>query len=276
MKALRTLTLYSCLLITAASVASAAGIAVVGSLTREATVQPGESAEGQIILRNGSETPQSVRCYQQDYLVYGDAKRSYHEPGTLPRSNASWINLSPRQLIVPPKGTASIYYAFRPPADQELSGTYWSMLMVEPLTEESLEPPEEEEGKIKVRIRTVMRYGIQMVTHIFSVNPGYTGTTEMTFADIQLIINDSKRVLQLDMENTGEQWLRPLVWAEVFDEQGMTLGRFDGQRRRIYPGCSARFNIDLSLLPAGNYKALIVADNGDEYVFGTWHHLEIE
>ncbi len=275
MKALRTLTLYSCLLITAASVASAAGIVVVGSLTREATLQPGESAEGQILLRNRSEKPQTVRCYQKDCLFYAGGKKMYLDPGSVARSNASWINLSPRQLIVPPKGTASIYYAFRSPADQELAGTYWSMLMVEPLTEESLEPPEEE-GKIKVRIRTVIRYGIQMVTHIFSSNPGYAGETDMNFADIQLVVNDGKRVLQLDMENTGEQWLRPLVWAEIFDEQGMTLGRFDGERRRIYPGCSTRCKIDLSLLPAGNYKALIVADNGDEYVFGTWHHLEIE
>jgi len=43
---------------------------------------------------------------------------------------------------------------------------------------------------------------------------------------------------------------------------------------RIYPGTSVRHKIDLSSLPGGKYMALVVADNGDEYIFGAQYTLE--
>ena len=52
------------------------------------------------------------------------------------------------------------------------------------------------------------------------------------------------------------------------------MGRFEAGRMGIYPGCSARFRIDLSGLPAGRYKAIVVADCGDENVFGAQYDLE--
>jgi len=82
--------------------------------------------------------------------------------------------------------------------------------------------------------------------------------------------------LQLDLENTGQRYLRLLVWAELYDEQGTSVGRFQAGRRGVYPGCSTRFHADLSQVPPGKYNALVVADNGDEYVFGARYDLEIE
>ena len=143
--------------------------------------------------------------------------------------------------------------------------------MVEPVSAGTLEPPEPEKDKAKVGVRTILRYAIQFVTHI-----GQTGVRGMKFVDRRLVVHDGRRTLELDAENTGERWLRPLVWAEIFDQAGAALGRFDGQRLRIYPGCSVRFLIDLSSLPPGNYSALVVADSGDENVFGARYELAIE
>ncbi len=253
-----------------AGTASASAVFVIGGLTREATLQPGGRTEGRIILRNNSNEPQEVKVYQTDYLFWADGRNEYGEPGSTPRSNAPWIVHTPQQLTVPPKGTGSVDYALQVPAQEGLSGTSWSVLMVEPIAAETLEPPKAEEGKVTIGIRTVMRYAIQMVTHI-----GDTGARELKFADKQLIVEKEKRLLRLDLENTGERWLVPQVWAELYDEQGTSLGRFEGGRFRIYPGCSVRYQIDLSEVPPGKYRALIVADNGDEYVFGAQYDLEI-
>jgi len=54
------------------------------------------------------------------------------------------------------------------------------------------------------------------------------------------------------------------------------MGKIEGGKFRIYPGCSVRHKIDLKDVPKGRYKALIVADNGDENIFGSRWNLEIE
>lgn len=248
----------------------AAEVSVIGGLTREVTLDPGGRTEGRIILRNAGDEPQEVKVYQTDYRFWADGRNEYGEPGGVPRSNARWITHSPQQLTIPPRATESVYYTIQAPAQEGLCGTYWSMLMVEPIAAETLEPPQPEEDRVTIGIRTVMRYAIQMVTHI-----GDTGVRELKFADKQLIVEGEKRALRLDLENTGERWLVPRVWVELYDEQGTSLGRFEGGQFRIYPGCSVRYQIDLSEVPPGKYRALIVADNGDEYVFGAQYDLEL-
>ena len=273
MKTTRTLLLCLCLLLAVLEVSSAAGLVVLGPLTRQLTLQPGEISEGEILLRNLSDSPQTVRLYQTDFLAYVGGSRLYPTPGSITRSNPSWIVVTPQQLVVAPKEVASVYYVVQAPMDEDLAGTYWSMLMVEPVPEAALEPPPEaEEGTIALfRIAPMVRYGIRMATHI-----GQTGQRMMKFADKQLLVEEDKRVLQLDLENIGQRYLRLLVWVELYDEEGASVGRFEGGRRGMYPGCSTRFQMDLSQVTPGNYKALVVADNGDEYVFGARYDLEIE
>jgi len=274
MKLIRHALAFCCLSLLAANAALAGPVSVLGRLTRQATLQPGGKSEGTIVLRNNTDEPREVRVYQTDYLFYADGRNIYGEPGSVARSNSSWIAFAPRQVVVAAKATSSVHYTIQVPQEPGLAGTYWSMLMVEPLAEGSLDPPEPEKGKLKVGIRTVIRYGIQFVTHIAD-----SGKSDIRFRDKRLLINDGKQILQLDIQNTGESWLRPLVWAQLYDEHGASMGRFDAGRLRLYPGCSARFRIDLSelsQLPAGNYTALIVADNGDEHVFGAQYKLHIE
>jgi hypothetical protein len=255
----------------AASCTLAADVRVVGSLTRELSLKPGGKAEGTILLHNDSDAAQDVRIYQTDYLFYADGRNLYGDPGNDPRSNARWITFTPRQVSVPPRGTSAAYYVIQAPADAALSGTYWSMLMVEPLAEGALDPPVAEKGRVAIGVRTVLRYGIQMVTHT-----GEGAKRELRFLDQQLVKKDGKRFLQMDLESTGEGSLTPLVWVEVYNAQGGSLGRFEAGRLRLYPGCSGRFRADLSDLPAGEYSALIVADDGDENVFGTRRTLQVD
>lgn len=248
-----------------------AGVSVIGGLSRENTAKPGERLEGVILLKNTGESPAEVKVYQTDFLSYADGRNIYGEPGSTPRSSAGWISLSPSRLVIPPQNTASVYYDLRLPADKALKGTYWSVVMVEPIPETSPESMTGEKGKIKIGIRAVIRYGIQIVTDI-----GDTGERRIRFSDKRLLSRDGQKILRLDIENTGDRWLSPLVWADLFTEPGRSIGRFESGRFRIYPGCSVRHRINLTGVPAGKYRALVVVDNGDEYVFGARYDLEIE
>lgn len=257
------------LLLFIATSAFGVGISIPGGLSRISALEPGGKFEGKILIRNESAEPQTVKTYQTDYLFFADGRNLYGKPGSDPRSNASWITFSPQRLMVPPKEIGVINYMVQVPTDPKLIGSFWSILMIEPLGKESPEVTDKP-GKIQVGISTVVRYAVQIITNL-----GDAGKRQIKFLDKQLIQEGKERFLKVDIENIGKGWLTPTVWVELFDEKGTSIGRFDGGRVRIFPTCSARFKVNLSDAPKGKYSALVVADNGDDNVFGAKYQLEL-
>jgi hypothetical protein len=249
-----------------------ANISIVGGLTHEKKAKAGETYRGVIFIKNSGEDPQEVSIYQTDYLFSCDGKNTYGEPGKDPRSNARWITFSPRRLVVQPGDRSEVTYTVKLPGDETLVGTYWSMLMVEGTGRYSPDAMASKTQDVNMGIRTVLRYGIQMVTNV-----GDTGVRKLKFLATKLLKeNEEKRTLQVDIENVGERGLRPLLWTELYDKNGSYIGRFEGLRLRTYPGTSVRYRVDLSEVPEGKYKALIVADCGGDDIFGASYNLEFE
>ncbi|MEW5768089.1 MAG: hypothetical protein AB1797_10795 [bacterium] len=259
--------LFFCLLIPYAAKAEVS----VGELTYERSAQVGETYQGVIFIRNRDEEPQEVKVYQTDYLFFFDGTNTYGEPGKAPRSNANWITFSPKRLTIPPKEASGVNYTIKVPDNETLEGTYWSMLMVEGISKNSPEFSKPEKEEVKLYIREVVRYGVQMVTHI-----GNTGTRSLKFVNTQFLKEAERKILQMDIENIGERWLNPFLWTELYDEKGSYIGRFEDKRQRIYPGTSVRYKVDLSQVVQGQYKALVVAEAGDDDVFGATYTLKIE
>lgn len=240
------------------------GIVISGLLTHEYIVMPGDTYEGSIVVQNPDKDPQEVRIYQTDYLFSADGTTLYGDPGSAPRTNARWISVAPTQLIVPPNESATIRYTVQVPDDAGLKGTYWSVLMVEPVDSDA---PDSSVAAVKdqvtMGVRQVLRYAVQVVTHV-----GDTGTRQLKFAQVKLGTGAEKRQLLVDAENTGERWLRGTLWIEIYKPDGSLLGRFDADRKRMYPGTSVRYGVDLASVAAATYKALIVIDCGGDDVFG--------
>jgi len=240
-----------------------AQIAVRGKLTHEFVVEPGQSYAGEIVIINTTDSRTGVEITQSDYLFFADGSNIYGEPGSVPRSNAGWISFYAPPILGPGE-TVSIPFNIKVPDDPSLVGTYWSMILITPQL-----PPAETTAE-GVGIQQRMGYGIQIVTHI-----GDTGERKISISDVKLLREEEGFVLQVDIENTGERWVRPMAWAELYDEQGATASRVESSQLRIYPGCSVRHRFVLSEVTSGNYKALVVFDNNDEYVWGAQYDLEL-
>jgi len=247
-----------------------AGINIRGDMTQEKRAKPGETYQGVIVIQNKDKETAEAKIYQTDYLFFCDGRNLYGTPGTAPRSNGGWITLKTRRATVPPGQAAEIPFTIKVPEDTSLSGTYWSMIMVEELSRPAPNPAKGGKDKLEVGIQTVLRYGVQMVTHIEN-----SGLRKLKFVKTDLKQENNKVILQLDIENTGERWLRPALSAELYDGKGKLVGRFKGGNFRVFPATSVRMKIDLSGVPKGTYKAMVIADNKDENIFGAQYTLTI-
>jgi len=185
------------------------------------------------------------------------------------RSNATWFSVTPARTHVPAQGSTAVHYSGRVPESGQLSGTYWSTILIEPIPA-SITAVNGKDDHVTVGLRTVMRYAIQITTDI-----GETGEQSLEITGKHLLRTEKDTVLEMDISNNGERIQIPAIWAELFDNQGTSIGRFEGGRRRIYPGCSVRYRIDFPGLPNGRYTALIVLDSGGDYVTGAQYTLDI-
>lgn len=260
--------------IAACCAAASSQISVIGELSNDKEARPGEQYEGAIAVKNDSNEPQEVKIYQTDYMFFRDGTNNYADPGTMPRSNATWITFSPSFVTVPPQSTVTINYTVAVPGDKpesKLVGSYWSMLMVEGIAKGSAESTAKKDPKkTEMGIRQTIRYGIQIATQI-----AQTGTKKISFVDSKLVTKeDGKRFLQVDVENVGELLIRPNMYVELFDAQGVSKGKYPGVQYRLYPGTSIRQMIDLSSVERGSYKALVVVDAGGEDVYGAEYTLK--
>lgn len=266
------LLLFLCLCIYFLFSGKARAISLPGGLTVENSLTAGGRASGNIVILNSDAEPVTVRVYQTDYMFYADGRNEFGRPGSTPRSNASWITYSPNQITVPAGGSASVSYQITVPNDQSLRGTYWSIIMIEPIPKAALEPPSPEKGKIALGVQAVFRHTVQVITNI-----GDTGKRALEFADEKLEAKDGKISLGVNVKNTGERGLVPAVYVDLTDQSGHSLGRFEGGELRIYPGCSVRYIVDFGALKPGKYNALFVADSGEgEKVFGIRYTLEVK
>jgi hypothetical protein len=256
------------LLLAALAPPAVAEIRVVDSLVHERTSSPGASYTGSILVENTGETPCTIRVYQTDYLYSAEGKNIYGTPGVNPSSNAKWITLSSNWLTIPAKETARVNYEVRIPPNHALKGTYWSMVMVE---DADGQPVTAREDKNAFTLQAKIRYGVQILTNI-----GNTGTRQIRFLDRKITDHSGQKTLELDIENSGERVLFPLVSVQIYNAGGELIGNFHGRKTRILPTCSVRQKITLPNLLKGNYKALVIVDNGDQFVFGANYDLLIK
>lgn len=239
-----------------------AQIAVVGSTVEERVAVPGESYLGTIVVRNLTKQDQPVRIYQTDYLFFADGTSHFDDPGTTPHSNAKWITPTVRSLLVPPSSEMTVSYTVQVPMNDSLVGTYWSTIMVEGAPSEA---GRSSGGRPQVGVGAIMRYAVQVATHIKT-----TGSRKVSFANSKFLTNpDSTQTFEVEVQNVGDRAYRPALWIEVYDEQGALKANVRQERGLLYPGTSLKQTFALGKLAHGTYRAVVFADSGEDAVFAS-------
>jgi hypothetical protein len=247
-----------------APAAARAQIAVLSSTVEEKIAAPGEKYTGVIVVSNPTAQPQVARIYQTDYRFAADGTAHYDDAGSTARSNASWITPQASRIMIPANSQVDVPYAVAVPMGDSLRGTYWSMIMVEGAPAEPA-GSKAATDKPAVAIGAVMRYAVQLATHIRS-----SGTRTVQFGSpAASTTTTGTAALDVDMTDTGERGFRPTLWVEVYDAQGTLRAKAKQTRGLLYPGTSLHQHFDLGKLASGTYKAVIFADTGEDAVFAT-------
>ncbi len=245
---------------------SFAGILVTGKLTHELNLSANQTVDDSILISNDSDKPQMVKVTLADYSFNSQGQTQFLEKGALDRSNASWIQTNRMQFEVPAKSTYTFPFTIKVPNNKQLSGSYWSIFLVEPIVS-SIKNPEEKDA---IGIQTVIRYGVQVVANI-----GNKGIYELKILEKSLEEKEDKKIFALSVENCGTVLQSPKMAVEFVSKTNKFVKRIEGQQQRIYPDCSVKYNLDVSALPKGKYKAMVFLDHGEEALFGAKYDVEI-
>jgi hypothetical protein len=129
-----------------------------------------------------------------------------------------------------------------------------------------------QDSEIQLGVRQVVRYGIQIATHVQGTGEGRLNAVDPALS----VLDEGHAQLELAVSNEGTRLVVPETWVELYDESGTSLGRFEGATSRIYPGTSVRQRYDLGTLASGAYKALAVFDSGGDTVDAAEYALSID
>jgi hypothetical protein len=240
---------------------AAAQVSVLSSTVEEREVALGQTYTGRIVIANTSSTPQAVRLYQTDYHFKADGTNTFGDPGTSPRSNAAWVSPQANRLTIPPNSEITVPYSVKIPEADTLVGTFWSAIMVEG-AEAAPPPTTGRAGQAQVGIGSVIRYAVQVATHV-----GKTGAGAVKFENPQAVKTAAgAAALDVDVISSGTRGVRPTMSVELYDAQGVLKGKGKQVRGLLYPGTSLRQHFEFGTLPPGTYKAIVFADTGDEKV----------
>lgn len=244
-----------------------AGVSLIGEALRFYEISTGQTAEGTLTVQNDGKEPQTVKVNPGDYVATEGGKGRYEKPGVSPRSNAGWISLSPQSVTILPGERGYINYKITPPPEtKDFTGLYWSSLLVEPDTPAMIQRDEE----AGVTVKTMIRYSVKILTQLNS-----PGAADMAFVERELRRSEKGISLLLKVQNKGERLLKPAATLELFGASGEKLGLFKAQALQLLPGFSGAYEFHFGKLAVGAYRALIVADNGDDAVFAGEYELQV-
>ncbi len=235
---------------------------VSGGLTHYDEVKTGQKLLKTIIIENHSDTEKTFELSKGDYAFNAKGNIWFVSPGKLIRSNADWIQIPSQKFTVKAKSQKSFDYYVNIPDDSSLNGAYWSVIFI---SETQTQHSESDHERMDLNVK--QRYAIQSIQQIED-----TGTYKIEF--LNATYSQKEQTLNLKVKNTGERFIQPEVWVELFTEDGQKIGRFYANQSKLYPQTSYNYQIPIIPLSQKKYVAITVVDCGQYKLFGSQYTIQ--
>ncbi|WP_394674110.1 hypothetical protein [uncultured Chryseobacterium sp.] len=247
---------------------SKANIVILNGLTHHYTVEKGQVYKGKIAVENTSAKSQHIKLFLQDFTYSVDGTTSYTAPNSSQRTNASWIQLNTNYVTLKGKEKAEVYYEITVPASAGGDGSYWSVIMVEPV-----EDPLPGQNTTGISISSVVRYAIQIITDYRTEN----AKPELRFEGVKIEKKNGNSIIMVAIANNGNLYCKPIVSIEMYHKKnGERAGQFSTLPMGLLPQTSKLFYIDAGKVPPDRYSAVLLATDENDNAFALNVELDIK
>lgn len=217
----------------------------------------GEVIPAKIILVNEKDIPELVDLKIVDYSFNADGEVFFEDPTSKARSSSNWIELSQNHFTIPAKDQVEIHYKIHIPENNELNGSYWNVILIEP--KDIIHTKQLADG---YQINVKIRYAYHVVIDLGK------GKSNLKILNKEIIEDKGKKYFKFDVLNDGETFLKPKLSFKVFDESAQAVKTLNEQPQRLYPLTSFRYKLDVNDLSAKKYFGFIILDSGNSNFFG--------
>ncbi|WP_426478138.1 WxL protein host-binding domain-containing protein [Chryseobacterium sp. CBSDS_008] len=245
-----------------------AGIVILNGLTHSYKIENGKVYKGKVAIENTSSNPQSVKLFLQDYTYHADGTINYTALRTNSRSNGDWIKLNTNLVTLKGKEKTEIFYEITVPNQAMDPGSYWSIIIVEPV--EEIKPSDKKPG---VSITSVIRYAIQVITDFETER----ARPDLKFESVKVEKQEGKQTAKIAIANNGNLYCKPTAVIEIYNRKtGEKVGTYSSLTMGLLPNTSKTFFIDISKVPPDKYRAAIIATDEEENAFALNVELEVK
>lgn len=237
---------------------SKATITVVNGMSHEYAVNNGMEVNGEIIIKNLSKKPARVLFYKTDLQHNCNGETQFISVNSISRSATGWLELSNNEVVLQAEQELTATYRMLVPATGKFDGSYWGCIMVE-----EAEAPDTSDRQKGIRVRSLIRYAVQVVAN-------FAGDQDKNLEMVNARIDSTENglILNVNVENKGNMLMKPVVVLELYDDLGELVKRVEVPTQKVYPGMCKKFELSLVGVPKGKYSGVLVADCGENDLFG--------
>lgn len=213
---------------------------------------------GKVTVRNDGLKESIVNIYNQDIIPNCTTGFNYTDINNHERSLGKWFTTNVDEKLLAPREEYSFYYTIQVPKGTDLTGTYWSILMVE------VADPIKEEQENGFTVESKVRYGVQIIADM-----GVYQSPKITFENIEFSKDEgAEKVIRVKLKNNGLFFSATKLNIELIDKNGNKTRTSIAEKRKLYPGYCNDFEVTIKDLPKGVFEGILIADNGVD-LFGS-------
>lgn len=256
---------FAFLLLLSAAAEARAGVGVTVSPSRFRLSRPaGETATGQILVRNDGSYPIRLRTEVADMVTVADAQgfwiRDEAPAGTTPHSCAGWIQITEGSgAVIPPEEAATVTFVVTPPPEVR-SGGYGAYLFL--LAEPARDLAPEAADRPQVQFVTVPRMGVSVV---YEVEGAVERTGELLELDFKPPGPDRPLSIRYGFLNTGNAEVVLTGTFHILNAENLLLGKGGIGTLKTFPGEKGYAEaVWDQTLPPGRYTLLLSMELGPD------------
>tara|TARA_R110002050_G_scaffold116847_2_gene233395 strand:+ start:43159 stop:43950 length:792 start_codon:yes stop_codon:yes gene_type:complete len=233
-------------------------VVVLNGLTHVYKGISGDVIIGEVILVNNSNIEQRVTFDLNDAIFSCSSNRFFTNETTHSQSSKDWFRAELMNKTLMPKEKYIYKYTITIPNDQNIKGSFWSMLMV------NIEKPIKEEAlNNNVGLDTKIRYAVALLTNVNSYDEVNLDFKNIDFNEDS---NSAKKELNVKIFNESLFIEGVRLTLEVYNNEGIKIYESITDRNMAFPGFCKDYQLDISDLPQGEYECVLIADSREEFL----------